>query len=155
MGEGDQTEPVAIPLGSWLLASGMEGPVATLEEHVGDADHLESVCKRDLTRGDSVLVMTRNSVYSIQALGDDVYSVAGGWFDRQGMSPHTVRINGCTWGGSAIKQDIVAARGLFLEFGNKVVTTRIRDVMLIRNESRNERPSSPANAQSKLPRRRS
>jgi hypothetical protein len=141
MGEGDQTEPVSIPLGSWVLASGIDGPVTTLDEHVGDADHLDSVCKRDLTRGDSVLVMTRNSVYSIRALGDDYYSVAGGWFDRQGMSPYTVRINGCTWGGSAIKQDIVAARGLFLEFGNQVVTTRIRDVMLIKNESRSEGPS--------------
>ena len=41
---------------------------------------------------------------------------------------------GCTWGGSAIKEDIVAARGLFLEFGNHVITTRIQNVRVIPRE---------------------
>jgi hypothetical protein len=34
-------------------------------------------------------------------------------------------IRGCTWGGSAIATDLLAASGLFLEFGNGVVTTAI------------------------------
>jgi hypothetical protein len=41
-------------------------------------------------------------------------------------------INGCTWGGRAIHSELVAARGLFLEFGNQVVTTRILKVQLLR-----------------------
>ena len=39
------------------------------------------------------------------------------------------------WGGSAIKHDIVAACGLFLEFGNWVITTRIQKIRVIRREA--------------------
>jgi len=51
------------------------------------------------------------------------------------LSPTMVTINGCTFGGSVIRHDVVAARGLFLEFGNKVSTTRIQDVRVVRNRS--------------------
>ncbi len=104
----------------------------TLEAIVEQARSLEEVRKRDLHCGDRVLVTTRNSFYTIWVLGDGLYWVWGGWFDRQGESPQRVRINGCTWGGSAIKQDIIAGRGLRLEFGNRVLTTRIRQVRVIR-----------------------
>ena len=46
-----------------------------------------------------------------------------------------VTINGCTWGGSTIKRDIVAARGLRLEFGNTVLTTRIKQIRVIRAQA--------------------
>ncbi|MDA2938136.1 hypothetical protein MYX75_07740, partial [Acidobacteria bacterium AH-259-A15] len=72
------------------------------------------------------------STYSIHVLEDGFYSVSGGWFDRKGLSPLRTTITGCTWGGSAIKIDIVAACGLHLEFGNQVVTSTIRKVCLIR-----------------------
>ena len=103
----------------------------TLETVVEQARSLEEVRKRDLHCGDRVLVTTRNSLYTIWVLGDGRYLVWGGWFDRQGESPQRVRINGCTWGGSAIKQDIIAARGLRLEFGNTVLTTWIQQVRVI------------------------
>ena len=106
--------------------------VRTLRALVKHADQFESVQKRDLFAGDWVLVTTKNSVYSIFVLGDGRYSVSGGWFDREGVSPQTTTINGCTWGGSAIKEDIVAACGLFLEFGNRVMTTRIQEFRVIR-----------------------
>jgi len=79
-----------------------------------------------------VLVNTLNSQYSIHVLGGGLYSVSGGWFDRKGLAPATLTINGCTWGGRAIKADVVAAAGLCLEFGNDVITTRIRHVRVIR-----------------------
>ena len=79
-------------------------------------------------------VTTRNSVYWIWVLQEDLYSVSGGWFDLKGLSPYKTGINGCTWGGSAIKHDIVAAPGLFLEFGNWVTTTRIQHIRVIRSE---------------------
>lgn len=104
----------------------------TLQAILAEADRVESVRKADLRRGDWVLVTTKNSTYSIYVLGNDSYAVAGGWFDRQGRSPAIITINGCTWGGSAIKTDIVAGRGLFLEFGNRVVTTRVQQVRVIR-----------------------
>jgi hypothetical protein len=102
----------------------------------------EPVQKSQLKRGDFVVVVTENSVYCIRVLGDATYSVFGGWFDRQGLSPIRLSIAGCTWGGSVLKHDIVAARGLRLEFGNRVVTSRIREVRVIRGEDASNRPSS-------------
>jgi hypothetical protein len=108
----------------------------TLESIVAHARSLEELRKQDLKSGDRVLVTTRNSLYTIWVLGEGQYWVWGGWFDRQGLSPQRVRINGCTWGGSAIKRDIVAACGLRLEFGNRVLTTRIKRFRVIRANPR-------------------
>jgi len=107
-------------------------PYRTLSAVVDSAKRLESVRKTDLAFGDQVLVTTRNSIYSIHVLQENLYSVSGGWFDRKGLSPSLVSINGCTWGGRAIKWDIVAACGLHLEFGNQVVTSRILKFQVIR-----------------------
>ena len=104
----------------------------TLGAIVNHVDRLEVVRKADLELGDQVLVITRNSTYSIHVLQEDLYSVSGGWFDRRGLSPSKVAINGCTWGGRAIMPDIVAARSLHLEFGNQVVTSRIMEFQVIR-----------------------
>jgi hypothetical protein len=109
--------------------------VHTLETAVEEVRSLDQVRKKDLQSGDRVLVTTRNSHYTIWVLGDGLYRVSGGWFDRQGISPLRVAINGCTWGGSAIKSDIVAACGLRLEFGNTVLTTRIREICVIRAQA--------------------
>jgi hypothetical protein len=106
----------------------------TLEAVVQQARSLEVVRKRELRYGDRVLVTTRNSLYTICVLGDGLYLIWGGWFDRQGISPQRVAINGCTWGGSAVKHDIVAARGLHLEFGNTVLTTQIQQIRVVRAE---------------------
>jgi hypothetical protein len=107
----------------------------TLEALTRDVPVEQAVRRDDLGLGDVVLVRTRNSCYSLLNLGDGTFWVSGGWFDQQGVSPATVTVNGCTWGGSVIKTDIVAGRGLCLEFGNRVVTTRIQSVRLIRAES--------------------
>jgi len=104
----------------------------TLGAIVDHTDSLDAVRKDDLGFGDRLVVTTRNSTYSIHVLQEGLYSVSGGWFDHQGMSPSTVSINGCTWGGRAIKLDIVAACGLHLEFGNQVVTSRIMEFQVIR-----------------------
>lgn len=116
--------------------SGIQVPglsrVPTLEGRVEHARRMDQVYKRELGAGDWVLVTTRNSVYSICVMGDDQYWVSGGWFERKGRSPRMIAINGCTWGGSAIKSDVVAAPGLFLEFSNMVLTTRIQNVRIIR-----------------------
>jgi len=106
--------------------------VRTLEAVVAHRVDGEAVCKSDLEFGDSVIVSTRNSVYTLWSLGGDTFAVSGGWFDRNGHTPTTVTVNGCTYGGSLIRYDVVAARGLFLEFGNNVSTTRIRDVKVVR-----------------------
>ena len=110
----------------------LTGILQTLQEITNKGRTLEAVRKRDLRSGDRVMVATRNSLYTLWVLGDRQFLVWGGWFDRQGTSPQRVSINGCTWGGSAIKMDIIAALGLRLEFGNSVLTTPIRHVRLIR-----------------------
>ena len=112
--------------------SGIAFRTDTLDARVEQAAQLEAIRKRDLRSGDWVLVNTKNSLYSIHVLDGEQYAVSGGWFDREGLSPQKMTIHGCTWGGRAIKSDIVAARGLFLEFGNQVLTTRIQRVRVIR-----------------------
>jgi len=104
----------------------------TLGAIVDSVARMNGVRRTDLALGDQLIVTTKNSIYSIYVLEEGLYSVSGGWFDRRGMSPSQVTINGCTWGGRAIKPDIVAACGLHLEFGNQVVTTRILKYQVIR-----------------------
>jgi hypothetical protein len=110
----------------------------------------QPVQKSELHRGDRVVVATENSVYCISVLGDSTYSVWGGWFDRQGVSPVRLSISGCTWGGSVIKHDIVAACGLRLEFGNRVVTSRIRAIRVIRGTNMDGQRLRPADSRELL-----
>ena len=109
----------------------LQRTLGAISQHV---DQFDGVSKQELQFGDCVTVRTRNSTYSIRVLGNDLYSVSGGWFDLKGLSPFKTTINGCTWGGRAIKVDVVAACGLFLEFGNQLMTTRIQKVDVIRCE---------------------
>jgi len=104
----------------------------TLSAIIDRAGRLDAVYKRDLEFGDRLVVTTRNSTYTIHASPEGRYTVSGGWFDRHGLSPTDVAINGCTWGGHAIKEDILAAQGLHLEFENNVVTSRILWYQVIR-----------------------
>ena len=98
----------------------------TLKMRIEDAARINVVRKDEFRMGDRLLVETRNSSYEITSLGNGLIRVQGGWFDRKGLGPVTTTITGCTWGGTAIHADIAAGDGLFLEFGNRVVTTRIR-----------------------------
>ncbi len=109
----------------------------SLSALVEQAQHLQQVRKADLCSGDWVFVKTCNSVYSIRVIGNGNYVVSGGWFDRKGVSPMKITINGCTWGGSAIKIDIVAACGLCLEFGNRLITSAIRKIFVLPCSSEN------------------
>ena len=103
-----------------------------LEVLARQAEDLRGVRRPDLNCGDGVIVTTRNSSYIIISLGNGLFRVSGGWFDRKGASPTVTTINGCTWGGSAIKSELIAGPGLFLEFGNRVLTTRIQRVRVTR-----------------------
>jgi hypothetical protein len=98
---------------------------------------LPVIKKKSLRPGDRVLVKTMNSFYHIRVLSGGLCSVSGGWFDRKGRSPMDLRINGCTWGGSAIRPDIVAAAGLRLEFSNRLVTSPIVSVFVLPAGSEN------------------
>jgi hypothetical protein len=108
-----------------------------LEKIVESTSHLKQVRKAELQFGDTVLIKTRNSLYSVNVLEADNYLVSGGWFDKKGLSPMKASISGCTWGGSIIKVDTLAACGLRLEFGNRVLTTPIQKVFVVRGSSKN------------------
>jgi len=107
----------------------------TLDSFVEKMSWVDSVRKHDLEWGDSVLVVTRNSTYTIASAGDGTFWISGGWFDHRDLSPVRMSINGCTGGGTAIKHDILAAPGLFLEFGNGVLTTRIQEVRVLHRDT--------------------
>lgn len=109
-------------------------PLAYSLQHLTQmADHLPQVQKTDLHAGDWVVVRTEHSTYTILVLENGKYKVSGGWFDRKFSVPVEIGIVGCTWGGSAVKIDVVAACGLRLEFGNKVKTSCIRTFTVFRN----------------------
>jgi hypothetical protein len=108
-----------------------------LEDITRDARQLQQVRKAELQRGDRVIVKTNNSVYAIRVVRDELYIVSGGWFDRKGLSPVKMNIKGCTWGGSTIKVDILAACGLRMEFGNRLITSAIRKIMVIPHSTEN------------------
>ena len=96
-----------------------------------ESEKLNQLHKSSLKVGDTIILKTINSVYLIKVLEEEQYTVSGGWFEKNNLSSVTLTIRGCTWGGSVIKNDIVAACGLHLEFGNKVVTSRIKKIFHI------------------------
>ena len=108
-----------------------------LQNIVDQADNLYQVKKADLHPGDKIQLKTKNSIYNIIVDNDGNYIVSGGWFDKMSMSPLKTTIKGCTWGGSIIKTDIVAACGLNLEFGNRLLTSAIQKIIVFPGFRRN------------------
>jgi len=103
-------------------------PIDDLAEAAGVVG---GVRRRDIERGDRIIVSTKNSVYSLIARVDGSFEVSGGWFERQGEGTVSVEILGCTAGGHALFTDHIAAPGLFIEFADGLRTTRIRTVQRI------------------------
>jgi len=109
----------------------------SLDSIIRSAIRLKQVRKNSLRFGDLVVINTQNSVYNVRVLERDSYLVSGGWFDKKGLSPMRTTIAGCTWGGSVIKLDVVAACGLCLEFGNRVITSPIQKMYVIPSAGEN------------------
>ena len=86
---------------------------------------LPALRKTDVRAGDCVVVRTRNSLYALHSTGDGRFTVTGGWFERKGKNGCRTSVNGCTLGGSIIKIDVVAARGLCIEFSNRLITSPV------------------------------
>ncbi len=101
----------------------------SLENIIAMADNLHQVRKSDLHPGDEIQLQTKNSNYLIKVDENGKYIISGGWFDQMAMAPVKLMINGCTWGGSTIKTDIIAACGLFIEFSNRLITSEIKKII--------------------------
>ena len=104
----------------------------SLNRMASSAPNLDGIREADLLPGDWVIVETRNSTYTLRAYGDGTFDATGGWFSDHDGAGERLRIAGCTWGGTALLTCMVAAPGMFLEFANRVRTTRIREVRHLR-----------------------
>lgn len=109
----------------------------TLHSIVSSVDGTAGIRRDQVGDGDWLLVKTRNSVYTILIRRGGACRVSGGWFDRRGKAPMDTTVAGCTWGGSVIKVDLVAAIGLCIEFGNRLITTEARRIVHFRKASLN------------------
>ncbi len=109
----------------------------SLDGFVSCAQQLQAVHKHEVKAGDVLIIKTNNSVYRISIEDEQYCLVSGGWFDRKGLSPTKIKIAGCTWGGSVIKIDIIAACGLRMEFSNRLVTTTIQRIFIFPSGSQN------------------
>ena len=87
----------------------------TLDRIAAHASRIEGIREHDVTPGDWVIIKTRNSTYVLAALGNGTFRVTGGWFAASGLDQSSVRILGCTWGGSVIHTQLVAAPGMCVE----------------------------------------
>jgi hypothetical protein len=117
-----------------VLTPGNRQSGLPLDRLIGMLGKTRMVTKHDLRPGDLLEVVTRNSRYTIRVLDDDRYQVSGGWFERRHGSPVEVAIKGCTWGGSTIKVDVIAACGLCIEFGNRVTTSAVQRIIYLPHE---------------------
>src|SRR5687768_8020864 len=126
----------------------------SLDRLASAAAVVQGVRVGDLEPGDCLFVRTRNSLYALRLNEDGTFDAEGGWFSRQdrsgepadsasstpGLPAEAVaaktgrrrRVLGCTWGGSALMTRMIAAPGMFIEFDNRVRTTRIREVRHLR-----------------------
>lgn len=108
--------------------------LSTLVAEAGTVKHIH---KQDVHAGDRLYILTANSTYHVRMAEGGWCEVSGGWFDRTGVAPFKTRIAGCTWGGSMLMVDVVAACGLCVEFGNRVVTSPVRTLILLPGGSEN------------------
>ena len=135
--------------------------VQSLERLASAAEVVEGVRVGDLEPGDCLFVRTRNSLYTLRLNSDGTFDAAGGWFSRHhdpepspdgtglpaDASAETAglpaeasteksgrrrRVIGCTWGGTALMTRMIAAPGMFIEFDNRVRTTRVKEVRHLR-----------------------
>jgi len=108
-----------------------------LSDVVHHSDKIKHVLKDNLDQWDYLLVKTNNSLYKIKKVDQKLYEISGGWFDKKGLSPSKMIIRGCTWGGSVIHINMLAACGLRMEFGNNVITSPVNQIIVIRGNNLN------------------
>ncbi len=122
-----QNKPDELSNSPWLRCG------VVLAKTVESADGLCQVRKSEVELDDWIFVKTANSLYRIRVIGDGWYEASGGWFEKKGCSPTTVRVSGCSWGGSIINTGLIAACGLYVEFSNRLVTTPVQRIVVMRS----------------------
>ena len=67
-----------------------------LTDIVEESETLHQIHKDSLKVGDTIILKTINSVYLVKVQEQEHYTVSGGWFDKNNLSPVMTSINGCT-----------------------------------------------------------
>ena len=109
----------------------------TLDRITEHAHLYPQVRKDEIAPGDWVIIRTVKSVYTLHALGNSLFEVRGGWFEKKGYAPMTIGVAGVTWGGSAIMPKVLAACGLRVEFRNRLITSPVRKIEVWREKTLN------------------
>ncbi len=84
---------------------------------------------KDVAVGKTLLVQTKNTLYTIRKTGEESYTIEGS--ARFCPIPTECNIHGSTWGGSMLKVNFIG-RGMRMEFSTKIhhtiTTTTIQEV---------------------------
>ena len=91
----------------------------TLTDIAKDCQTRNQIHKNSLKVGDTIILKTNNSAYLIKVLGEEQYTVAGGWFDKNNLSPATLTINGCSGVAVLLKMTSLLRAGFILNLGIK------------------------------------
>lgn len=108
-----------------------------LNRAVSLRQQIKHVARDGVCVWDCLLIKTYNSSYMLKKVDDKNFEISGGWFDKKGLSPSRMIIRGCTWGGSIIHIDMLAAIGLRVEFGNNVITSPVKQIIVIKAQNLN------------------
>ncbi len=96
-------------------------------------EKVDRITKSEVSAGDHITIETNNSQYHLRSLGDNLFSVKGGWFDQDNDEPSAgVGIKCCGLGGELADDDLIAALGEQLQFSNNITTSRVRRIKLLR-----------------------
>ncbi len=95
--------------------------------HVYKTLHREHILLDDL-----IVIETTNSTYFMRYLGDEMYAVMGGHFNRMGIAPYHTRINGISLGRRLIESKVVIACGYRLNFDRQFITSTVRRISVRR-----------------------
>ena len=104
---------------------------ATLDRMTHSAHLFPEIRKDEVRKGDWVIMRTMKSVYTLHSLGDGLYEVCGGWFDKKGVGPMRIGVAGATWGGSVIMPQVLAACGMCVEFRNRLITSPVKKIVIM------------------------
>ncbi|TAK14962.1 MAG: hypothetical protein EPO35_08870, partial [Acidobacteria bacterium] len=72
-------------------------PARTISRLIEAAREQPGVRPADLQPGDWVIVRTKNSTYTLSAVGDGTFVVTGGWFSAERTDGQRIAVRGCTW----------------------------------------------------------
>ncbi len=95
-------------------------------------ERVSELSRSEVEAGDLIVIHTHNSVYYLRCDNDMKFIVSGGYFDSDTKISQRIGISGCTWGGSAINTEMLAVRGMQLEFANHVTTSSIRKIKVLK-----------------------